>query len=334
MAFDHTDTDDVFQTLKAVLTGTKIRPVRIDRLEHNDDIDDRIITEIKRADFMIADLTYARPSVYFEAGFAQRNVPVIYTARHDHLLPKMDDPNGNLRVHFDLQMKNIIVWKSSRDRRFQQRLKSRVAHVTAPLLRQRASGEVAKRRTEDFERQSLYDKCEYLRTSFRHHFARLKYTVKEVIENSESAEAGVLTTDAFFRGGIVCAKRNASRFRYVSFKVFPSITKAVCDLCEHFLIQRPPYSQELFNRPEWTPTSLSEEIVICSFGKSGALRMAKEIPYLCGDGHALNYSTTWHIVHPGRDASVGREVHVHVIESIPILANFADELKSLFPAAT
>src|SRR5215472_9716952 len=52
------------------------------RLEHNDDIDKRIMKEIKACDFAIADLTYARPSVYFEAGFAQRSVPV--TSRKDH----------------------------------------------------------------------------------------------------------------------------------------------------------------------------------------------------------------------------------------------------------
>jgi hypothetical protein len=31
-----------------------------------------------------ADLRYARPSVYFEAGYAERSVPVIYTVRRDH----------------------------------------------------------------------------------------------------------------------------------------------------------------------------------------------------------------------------------------------------------
>lgn len=325
MAFDHTDTDEIFETLKAVLRDRNISSVRVDRIEHNDDIDDRIMTEIKNADFMIADLTYARPSVYFEAGFAQRNVPVIYTARHDHLRPQMEDPHENLRVHFDLQMKNIIPWKSSRDSLFRQRLKSRVAHVTAPLLKQRASGEVAKKRTEDFERQSLVDRSEYLRTSVRRHFASLKYTA---LHNDE---AGVPSRSLGV--AVVCAKRDASRFRYVCFAVLPSINKEVCDYCRLFLIRKPPYSQELINSPEWTPSSLSEETVICSFGRSGAARMAKEIPQLRRDGDVLRLSATWDIVHPERTINVEREVHVRVIESLPILANFADELKTLYPAS-
>jgi len=55
----------------------KITPVRVDRQEHLDDINNRIIRELKQCDFAIADLTFARPSVYHEAGFAQRCVPVI-----------------------------------------------------------------------------------------------------------------------------------------------------------------------------------------------------------------------------------------------------------------
>jgi nucleoside 2-deoxyribosyltransferase len=53
---------------------------RVDRIEHNDNIDTRIISEIEAADLVIGDLTYARPSVYFEVGYAQRAIPVIFTA--------------------------------------------------------------------------------------------------------------------------------------------------------------------------------------------------------------------------------------------------------------
>jgi hypothetical protein len=81
-----------------------------------------------------ADLTYSRPSVYFEAGYAQRVVPVIYTVRRDHFKFKADDPNGNLKVHFDLQMRNIIDWSSASDKRFPVRLRSRVTKVVLPIL--------------------------------------------------------------------------------------------------------------------------------------------------------------------------------------------------------
>jgi nucleoside 2-deoxyribosyltransferase len=83
---------------------------RVDRIEHNDDIDDRIIAEIEKADLVITDLTYARPSVYFEAGYAQRAIPVVYTVRGDHFRARDADPHGNRQVHFDLKMRNIIAW--------------------------------------------------------------------------------------------------------------------------------------------------------------------------------------------------------------------------------
>lgn len=80
---------------------------------------------------VIADLTYARPSVYFEAGYAQRAIPVIFTARSDHFREHDNDPNGNRHVHFDLKMRNIIAWSSPNDDAFPGRLTRRVTKVIA-----------------------------------------------------------------------------------------------------------------------------------------------------------------------------------------------------------
>jgi len=65
---------------------------RIDQIQHNDKICDRIISEIKQSAFVIADFTMHRGGVYFEAGFAKGlGIPVIWTCR--------DDDFDNL--HFD-----------------------------------------------------------------------------------------------------------------------------------------------------------------------------------------------------------------------------------------
>ena len=43
------------------------------------------MNQIRQCRFMICDLSYARPSVYFEAGFAfGRGVKIIYTCNGDH----------------------------------------------------------------------------------------------------------------------------------------------------------------------------------------------------------------------------------------------------------
>lgn len=136
MAFEKDDSDKIYdKVIVPVLRSSGVKPVRVDRITHNEDIDDRIISEVEKCDFVIADLTYARPSVYFEAGYAQRKVPVIYTSRKDHLKPKADDEFGNFRIHFDLQMKNIIVWNNHRDQEFRKKLKQRITHILLPLQR-------------------------------------------------------------------------------------------------------------------------------------------------------------------------------------------------------
>ncbi len=134
MAFTYEDTDKLYDRVICDVLGQRnIAAVRIDRLIHNDDVDDRIIREIKGSDFLIADLTYARPSVYYEAGYAEREIPVIYTIRRDHLKARAEDKFGNLRLHFDLQMKNVIESADAGDEIFHARLGDRIDAVVAPL---------------------------------------------------------------------------------------------------------------------------------------------------------------------------------------------------------
>ena len=82
--------------------------IRVDRTEHNDKIDDRIVAEIRRSRFLVADFSCgedgARGGVYYEAGFASGlGKPVIYTVREADLL----------RVHFDTRQFNHVVWKDT-----------------------------------------------------------------------------------------------------------------------------------------------------------------------------------------------------------------------------
>lgn len=108
---------DVF--IPAADEADKIRAFRIDHKEHNDNIDDHIIVEIKESRFMIADLTDQKQGVYWEAGFAEGlGKKVIYTCRKDEVDEK--------KVHFDLNHRNIIVWENSNLDEFKQRLINRI----------------------------------------------------------------------------------------------------------------------------------------------------------------------------------------------------------------
>jgi len=100
------------------ITDAGYKPMRIDRKEHNNKIDDEIIAEIRRSRFVVADFTCGlveggkveialpRGGVYYEAGFAQGlGIPVIWTCRHDHI--------GH--VHFDTRQFNHITWETPDD---------------------------------------------------------------------------------------------------------------------------------------------------------------------------------------------------------------------------
>ena len=81
-------------------------PVRIDRKEHNNKIDDEIIAKLKRARFVVADFTQgnsgARGGVYYEAGFAHGlGIPVMFCCQEDY----------KDKVHFDTRQYNHILWR-------------------------------------------------------------------------------------------------------------------------------------------------------------------------------------------------------------------------------
>ena len=96
------------------------RVVRIDRVEHNDDINDRILAGIRSAQFLVADFTMQRPGVYFEAGFAAGlGRTVIWCCRTD------DFDN----LHFDTRQRSHIRWTTPEDLR--QQLTARIRATVA-----------------------------------------------------------------------------------------------------------------------------------------------------------------------------------------------------------
>lgn len=160
-AFGKEDVDKIYQNaVLPVLKSMEIRPYRVDQIEHNDDIDNKIIELISKCDICIADLTYARPSVYYEAGyFKGLGKSVIFIARKDHFLPKAEDVYGNFKVHFDLQMKNIIPWSStSRIDTFKRKLLSRLKFISKPLMQRIEKERKQEKSRLDFSRLSQKEK--------------------------------------------------------------------------------------------------------------------------------------------------------------------------------
>ena len=116
--------------IEAGQDAPRYRCVRVDSVEHVNDINDEMIAQIRRSKFLVCDLTGYRGGVYFEAGFAYGlGLPVIYTCRQDWcdadvFVDARDRPVTELKdsrgrwvaikkegIHFDLAHRNRIVWQ-------------------------------------------------------------------------------------------------------------------------------------------------------------------------------------------------------------------------------
>ena len=85
------------------ITNAGYDPIRVDRVEHTNRIDDEMIAQIRTASFIVADFTGHRGGVYFEAGFALGlELPVIWTCRKDDIKD----------LHFDIRQYNTIDWET------------------------------------------------------------------------------------------------------------------------------------------------------------------------------------------------------------------------------
>jgi hypothetical protein len=99
----------------AVEQDCGLTAIRMKELHHNSDICDRLLSEIRQAQFVIADFTLHREGVYYEAGFARAlGREVINCCRDDHF--------G--RLHFDTNHLNHIKWTTPADLR--QKLADRI----------------------------------------------------------------------------------------------------------------------------------------------------------------------------------------------------------------
>ncbi len=93
------------------------KALRVDAVEHTEDINDRIIAEIRRSKFMVADFSANPGGVYLEAGFEMGlGRTVIWTCQ--------DNEEKKKALHFDISHYNFIFWKDPEDLRM--RLRDRI----------------------------------------------------------------------------------------------------------------------------------------------------------------------------------------------------------------
>ena len=101
----------------AIEADCHMTAIRIDKVHHNEKICDKILAEIRRCQFVVADMTGQNQGAYFEAGFALGlGREVIRTCRDDEVREK--------KLHFDTRQYPHVTWEKPEDLR--QKLAERI----------------------------------------------------------------------------------------------------------------------------------------------------------------------------------------------------------------
>lgn len=110
----------------------KLIPIKINDTDPDEPVDVEILKQINQSRFVICDLTFARQSVYFEAGYAiAKGIKVIFTARDDHNSdnPKFGDrDNPDYKIHFDLRNRQITFWEENNMSAFETEIAQRISN--------------------------------------------------------------------------------------------------------------------------------------------------------------------------------------------------------------
>jgi hypothetical protein len=122
MSFDVT-LKPVKDAIQRAIEAAGYQALRVDDDDYTGGVVDRIIAQIRRSKFAVADFTGNRGGVYYEAGFATGlGIPVIHTCREDCL----DLENKGTRLHFDVAHMIAVPWKEGELPDFEKRLAARV----------------------------------------------------------------------------------------------------------------------------------------------------------------------------------------------------------------
>jgi nucleoside 2-deoxyribosyltransferase len=107
-----------FSAAESAVTECGYAPRCLKEIGNNDNICDLFLSEIRQAQFLVADFTRLKAGVYFEAGFAKAlGKEVFWTCRSDDIR----------NLHFDTNHYGHIEWTTKEDLR--RKLRERIMAV-------------------------------------------------------------------------------------------------------------------------------------------------------------------------------------------------------------
>ena len=115
MWFDESLNEIFAKGIAPLEKDTGFKMYRVDQEPFNEKVCDRIIGDIRKSRFLVADITGLRHAVFFEAGYAMGlGLPVIFTCRE----------RTEIEGCFDTRQYNHIVWENAED--LKSKLKDRI----------------------------------------------------------------------------------------------------------------------------------------------------------------------------------------------------------------
>lgn len=110
MAFN--ETDEIYKALAVAIMEAGFNPIRIDQVEHNNQIMPEIFGQIRKCRFLVMDLTIPNYGAYYEAGIARgMGKETILTCRSDIF----NSEEREKRPHFDVAQQSTVLWNDYDD---------------------------------------------------------------------------------------------------------------------------------------------------------------------------------------------------------------------------